>query len=108
MTEQFNSFGEKAKKIDMAMKYTNGDIDKAKAMVSGQYQDIIVVKCKFIVYNQDQSGIILGFFNTIEEYISNIDTIIFTSPDFFTKGRVFDDWKTLYGDFPHFKQPQIR
>ena len=104
MTEQFDSFGEKAKKIDKAMKYTNNDIDKAKAMVSGQYQDIIVVKSKFIVYNKDQSGIILAFFNTIDEYIANIDTIIFTTPDYFTKGRVFDDWKTLYGDFPHFKE----
>ena len=102
MAEQFNSFGEKAKKIDMAMKYTGNDIDKAKAMVSGQYQDIIVVKSKFIIYNKDQAGIILSFFNTIEEYIANIDTIIFTTPEYFTKGRVFDDWKTLYSDFAHF------
>lgn len=98
MSEQFDSLEKKAKSFDIALKYTNGDADKAKAMVAGTFNDIIVIKGKFIVNSNNQSGMLLCFVNTVEEYISTILSVIITTSDIFDKIRVFDDWKTLLKD----------
>ena len=98
MTEQYNSLNEKTKLIQLALKYTAGDMDRAKAMVSGQYQDIIVMKGKFLVPSLEQTGIFIAFINTIEEYISNVTTLISSNVEIYEKVRIFDNWKTLYGD----------
>jgi len=98
MSEQYDSLSEKTKNIEIAIKYTGGDIDKAKSMVAGQYQDIIVIKGKFNVENIDQSGIFFSFINIIDEYIANITSVMSSGPVLFNKTRIFDDWKPLFND----------
>ncbi len=49
MAEQNDALNDTSKQIEIAKKYTRGDIVKAKDMVAGQYQDIMVVKGEFFV-----------------------------------------------------------
>jgi len=98
MTEQYDSLNEKAKLIDIALKYTGGDLEKAKAMVNGQYNDIVVVKGKFMSTEGERSGFFFAFFNVIDEYIASVDSRIVSNNSLFEKIRLFDDWKTLYTD----------
>ncbi len=104
MTEQYDSLGEKTKQVDMAMKYTRGDILKAKEMASGQYLDVMVVKGKFLVENKGVSGVFLAFFNYIQEYIANVTCIMSSKSSLYEKTRVFDDWKSLARDLQAFKE----
>ncbi len=104
MTEQFDSLGEKTKQVDIAMKYTRGDIIKAKDMVSGQYLDIMVVKGKFHVEKKGLSGVFLAYFNYMQEYIANVTCIISSKATLFEKTRIFDDWKSMSRDLQAFKE----
>ena len=90
------SITEKTKRIDIALKYTNGDMDKAKLMAMGSMLDVIVIKGKFIVEDQDMSGAFLIFFNFIDEYISAIKTQIESNDNLFHKTRIFDTWGIIY------------
>ena len=104
MTEQFDSLDEKTKQVDMAMKYTRGDILKAKEMASGQYLDIMVLKGRFLVRAKALSGVFLAYFNYIQEYIANVTCIMSSKSTLFEKTRVFDDWKSLNKDLQAFKE----
>jgi len=96
MSQQYEAMGETAKRIETALKFTNGDMDKAKLMASGKLQDVVVIKGKFIEPEKNISGIILAFINTANEYISAIRTAQSSTSGIFTVIRVFDDWKSLY------------
>jgi len=98
MAEQFESLGEKTKLIEMAARFTNGDVEKAKSMVNGQYNDIIVIKGKFKIITKGYSAIFFAYFNIYDEFIANIDSVIFPN-DKFESIRIFDDWKMLNSDF---------
>ena len=104
MTEQFDSLGEQAKLIEKCIKYTKGDIDKAKEMVSGKYLDNIIVKGKFLVEEKGSSGMFLAFFNYIDEYIACVVSSLSSRDVIFEKVRVFDDWKTLLGDLKSYEK----
>ncbi len=98
MSEQYNSLNEKTKLIDLSLKYTGGDMNKAKAMASGQYLDVIVVAGKFAVEETGQSGMFFISVNTFDEYIAKVFTLLKDDPGLFDKVRIFDDWKSLYND----------
>lgn len=102
--EQYESLNEKTKMVDIAMKYTRGDIVKAKEMSGGQYLDIIVVKGKFLVEKKGLSGMFMAYFNYIHEYIASCSSIISSKTTLFEKMRVFDDWKSLNKDLMAFRQ----
>jgi hypothetical protein len=104
MAEQSDSLGEKTRLVDIAMRYTRGDILKAKEMASGQYLDIMVVKGKFLVEKKRFSGMFLAFFNYIQDYIANVTAIISSQPVMFERTRVFEDWKTIYKDMVAYRQ----
>ena len=103
MAQQFDSLNDKTRRIETALKYTRGDMAKAKAMSSGQYQDIIVVKGKFFIPEQGKSGMLLAFFNVFDEYIAYIDTVQAGNDSIYKALRIFDDWKALYGDLVAYK-----
>ena len=103
MSEQFNELGEQTKLINMAAKYTSGDLAKAKEMVAGHFDDIIVVKIKFFSDANSVSGILFAFFNVEEDYISYTEVIRGSSDGIFRSVRIFDSWKTLYKDAAKFK-----
>src|SRR5512138_2406721 len=102
--EQYDSLNEKTKLVDIAMKYTRGDIVKAKEMTGGQYLDVIVVKGKFLVEKKGLSGMFMAYFNYIHEYIAHCASIISSKTTLFEKMRIFDDWKSLNKDLLAFRQ----
>jgi hypothetical protein len=104
MTEQYDSLGEKTKQVDIAMKYTRGDILKAKEMASGQYLDVMVLKGKYLVEGKGLSGVFLAYFNYLQEYIANVTCIMSSKASLFEKTRIFDDWKSLDRDLKAFKE----
>jgi hypothetical protein len=104
MAEQHDTFKDVNKQIEIAKKYTRGDIVKARDMLSGQYQDIMVVKGKFLVEEKGLSGFFLAYFNYIQEYIANVTAIISSKTVLFEKTRIFDSWKTLYNDLASFRE----
>ena len=106
MTEQFNSLEEKAKRIDIALKYTDGNMERAKEMVSGHYFDIKVLKGKFITEADGSSGVFLGFFNIITEFIPSVTSSLSSNPRLFEQVRIFDDWTTLLKDMKKFSKSE--
>jgi hypothetical protein len=104
MTEQYDSLNETTRLIDMALKYTNNDMNKAKEMVSDQYFDVTVVKGRFLLEQKGYSGMFLAFFNHANEYISNVTSIISSKTALYDNTRIFDDWKHLYKDLMAYKQ----
>ena len=96
MSNNQDATAEKTKKISIALKYTNGDMDKAKLMAIGSMFDVIVVKGKFTVDDQNTSGAFLVFFNFIDEYIAAIESIIELNDAFFSKTKIFDSWGIIY------------
>lgn len=104
MSQQFNSLNEKTKMIDVALKYTKGDMAKAKAMASGQYQDIVAIKGKFFFQESNQSGMFLSFFNIFDEFIAYTNSSLSENESIYKNVRIFDDWKTLFEDLLAYKQ----
>jgi hypothetical protein len=96
MANNQGNIGDKAKRIEIALKFTDGDMDKAKLMASGSMSDVIVVKGKFIVGDQNISGFFLAYFNIIGEYIACIKSAVVSNNSIFSRIRVFDDWKSHY------------
>jgi len=96
MVNNQNNIGDKAKRIEIALKFTDGDMDKAKLMASGGMFDVIAVKGKFIVGDQNISGFFVAFFNIIGEYIAAVKSITVSNNSIFTRIRIFDDSKSHY------------
>ena len=104
MSEQYESLNERTRLIEISLKYTDGDMEKAKAMASGQYLDTVVVKSKFFMQKAGRSGMFLAFFNIRDEYISFVETVVVSNASIYDKSRIFDDWKILFGDINAFRQ----
>ena len=51
MSKQYDNISEKARKIETALKFTSGDMEKAKMMASGKLQDVVVIKGKSVRYS---------------------------------------------------------
>lgn len=96
MAANEKTIGEKAKRIEIALKYTGGDMEKAKIMASGNLNDVTAIKGKFIIPEQKCSGIFLAYFNTVGEYIAAINSAVVSNDSIFSRIRIFDDWKSLY------------
>ncbi len=104
MSQQFESLNQKTKMIDVALKYTNGDMAKAKAMASGQYQDIVAIKGKFLFQESNKSGMFLSFFNVFDEFIAYINSSLSVNESIYKTVRIFDDWKSLFEDLVAYKE----
>lgn len=104
MSEQYDSLNEKTRLIEMSLKYVEGDMEKAKAMVAGQYLDNVAVKGKFFLQQTGKSGMFFAFFNVYDEYISFVDATLVANDSIYEKVRIFDDWKILYADMNAYKQ----
>ncbi|HON15081.1 MAG TPA: hypothetical protein PLA51_01255 [Spirochaetota bacterium] len=98
MPEARESISEKAKRIETALKYTNGDMEKAKFMAGGKLQDIVALKGKFVVPDQNRSGAFIAFINVVQEYISAVVSITSNNTTTYTRLRIFDNWKSFYNN----------
>ena len=81
--------------LDVAMKATGGNSEKAIAMVAGEYFDCAVLKGAFLMKDSMQSGLILIFFNTANNYIPFIDSAILKTSMIYEQIDITSDWMTV-------------
>lgn len=99
---QFDSLNEQTRLIKIALKYTNGDLEKAKLMASGQHDDVSVIKGRFASDSVLVYGIFIVFVNFANRYTMNVNTLILATKDVFEKAKIFDSWKSFYSDFGNY------
>lgn len=97
-----DAFSEKTKLMNLAMKYTNGDMERAKFMVSGQYNDVKIIKGKFDIEEAGIFGLLIIFINIPNRYIMHTDAFIQTDEHVISKASIFDSWKAFYADLTNF------
>ena len=90
--------------LDVAMKSTGGDSEKANAMVAGEYFDCAVLKGSFLMKDTMQSGLILIFFNTANDYIPFIDSVILKTSVIYEQIDIASDWKIIWRELGALKK----
>ena len=83
-------------RFNAAMQYTNGDEDKARRMISGDYTDLKAVKCRFQMENSDIFG---AFFIAVKpEENLTLSAYAITFEDHLTYDKISqrDSWKSFY------------
>ncbi|HDP79321.1 MAG TPA: hypothetical protein ENN21_00600 [Spirochaetes bacterium] len=93
-----DSLGEQTKLINMAVKHTRGNVEKARLMAAGQFSNVAVVKAKFSNEDPGVHGALSVFVNTEDHYIMNILTLMLSDKAKIERLRIFDAWKNFYGD----------
>jgi len=101
MSKETSDFSEKSKLIDLAQKYTD-DEEKARQMVSGQYNDVKVIKGKFSIDRKQTYGVFLIIINIPLNYIMNIEILLVPDDNIFSKANIFGNWKTFNIDYNNF------
>lgn len=98
---------EDARLIAIAMKYTDGDADKARLMVTGEYSDVCVVKGKTAVKDWELFGAFILFLNTVRKSVCNV-VAVFSPRKETTDGlHVTDEWKTFYSDMMYLTEGDV-
>ncbi len=83
----YQYLSEQTKKINIALHYTHGDMEKARQMVAGNYDDLYVIKVRFA--SSTMFGAFLLFFNHIYKIISGLTLIL--SPSY-TLQNINPEW----------------
>lgn len=73
-----DSLAEQTRKLDIAIYYTHGDMEKAKQMVAGSYKDLYALKVRFS--SSSMYGVFLLFFNAVYSKLNNVYVLV--SPSF--------------------------
>ncbi len=90
-----NSLSEQTCKINIALHYAGGDMEKARAMVAGSYKDVYVLKARFA--SSTLHGAFLVFYNGI--YNKLIDSLVLVVSTYMTKTiDTATDWKIFEKD----------
>ncbi|SRR6056297_3584 len=102
----FDSLNEQTRLINIALKYTNGDMDKARSMVSGQYNDVAVIKGRLAMEPIETYGIFFIFLNQAGRYLMNVNALLSELSSIYEKAPIFNNWKNFYRDFGKMVQQQ--
>ncbi|MBP7602926.1 MAG: hypothetical protein KBA15_03300 [Spirochaetes bacterium] len=90
-----SSFSEQTAKINIALHYAGGDMEKAKAMVAGSYKDLYVLKARFA--SSTLNGAFIVFYNGI--YNKLVDSLVLVVSTYMTKAiDTAVDWKLFERD----------
>ncbi|MGV7927755.1 MAG: hypothetical protein AB2L13_02435 [Spirochaetota bacterium] len=93
------ALGEQAKLFNIAMKHTGGDMEKARLMVAGQYDDVTAIKGKFALPASGTYGIFLIFLNIATRRLVSVNSLVLPDSGFTDRARIFDSWKLFNADF---------
>ncbi|HSV97943.1 MAG TPA: hypothetical protein VLM75_13565 [Spirochaetota bacterium] len=94
-----DALGEQARLFNIAMKHTGGDMEKARLMVAGQYDDVAAIKGKFSLPSSGTHGIFLIFLNISTRRLVSVNSLVLPDSGFADRARIFDSWKLFYADF---------
>ncbi len=92
----FDSLNEQTKLINTALKYTGGDVDKARLMVSGQYDDAAVIKGRLAIEPLDTYGMFYIFLNQVSRYLMNVNSVLSGKSTLYERAPIFNNWKNFY------------
>lgn len=73
-----HSLSDQTKRMEIALHYTGGDVEKAKLMVSGEYNDLFTLKCKFS--SSSLYGAFIFFFH--KEWLKLLNTFVIVTPSY--------------------------
>lgn len=82
------------KKLQMAEKFCNGNTEKAKKILNGEFNDIIIIKGRFCDKNEEVFGLFLLFISRIF-YRVTANFFIFTNYTVALQCKPILDWKTF-------------
>jgi len=90
-----NSLSEQTGRINIALHYAGGDMEKARAMAAGSYKDLYVLKARFA--SSTPNGAFLVFYNGI--YNKLVDSLVLVVSTYMTKSiDTGVDWKLFEKD----------
>jgi len=102
----FDSLNEQTRLINIALKYTNGDMDKARMMVSGQYNDVAVIKGRLTMETIETYGVFFIFLNQAGRYLMNLNSLLSEQLTIYERAPLFNNWKNFYREFGKLVQQQ--
>ncbi|MBP8081807.1 MAG: hypothetical protein KAZ87_01265 [Spirochaetes bacterium] len=85
-------------RFNAAMQFTNGDEDKARRMLSGDYSDLKAVKCRFLIENSDLFGAFLIAVKPEDNLPLAAYAITFEDRLTYDKISTRDSWKSFYSN----------
>jgi hypothetical protein len=90
-----NSLSEQTGRINIALHYAGGDMEKARAMAAGSYKDLYVLKARFA--SSTLNGAFLVFYNGI--YNKLVDSLVLVVSTYMTKSiDTGVDWRLFEKD----------
>ena len=92
-----NKDGAKAyfEKLSLVEKFCKGDTETAKKILKGEFNDIIVIKCRFKDEHDKNFGLFLIFISRIHQTIIKSLSVISTNASVY-RVKPFDEWRTFY------------
>ncbi len=90
---------EQARLFNIAIKHTGGDMEKARLMVTGQYDDVTVIKGKFSLPSTGAYGIFLIFLNIATRRLASVNSLVLPDSAYTDRARLYDHWKLFNADF---------
>ncbi|RPI95778.1 MAG: hypothetical protein EHM32_04900 [Spirochaetales bacterium] len=90
---------EQARLFNIAIKHTGGDMEKARLMVAGQYDDVTVIKGKFSLPSTGAYGIFLIFLNIATRRLASVNSLVLPDSGYTDRARIYDHWKLFNADF---------
>lgn len=94
-------------RFNAAMQFTNGDEDKARRMISGDYTDIKAVKCRFQMENSDIFGAFIITVKPEENLTLSAYAITFEDRLTYDKISQRDSWKTFYSNISKIAESSV-
>lgn len=98
MAEESDKLKEYTQKLDKVMKYTGGNINRARQVIEGTLKDFLVLKGKLIFESKEESGLFLVFLHRYKQYMVNKFSIIKDSMVLANTVNVTDSWKAYFAE----------
>lgn len=95
----FDELNAKTKQIRIALKYTDGNLERAKSMAAGQFNDAVMLKGRFALEEKKQYGIFYLVINVEKNFVINVSILLLGDSAIYDKIRVFDEWNIFYQEF---------
>ena len=87
---------QEAMRIDKALKFCGGSLEKAREMLSGSFKDLMAIKCRFLNEETNIFGAFLLFAKCSDEFCAAGIACVLDNKDEYDKISIRDFWKTFH------------
>lgn len=81
--------------LSNALRYTDGDMQKAKDMIAGVYTDISVIKLLFRASNVGKYGLVVIFINTEKNYLQKFYSVVSKNEQICNE-KPYNEWQHFF------------